>query len=300
MTVDAHVHIWDIDGGKFQVEYDWLADTSDVLRRTYTLDDLEPRLEEHGVGALVLVQASDSVAESHALLAAAAASPRPAAVVGWLPLHDPDAAAAELTRLRRPEFVGVRHMIHRDPDPAYLLRPEVSQSLSMLAEAGLSFDAVAETPELLAQVPVVAGEHPALTVVLDHLGKPPIAAGDWRRWADLLAAAAAAPNVVAKISGLATVSEPGFTAASWQRSVDHALAVFGPERLMVGGDWPFTLTAASYREVWRATLGTLTALSPAERTAVLSATASRIYKLPAPADARNTHSRNTQSEGVIE
>ncbi|WP_040829944.1 amidohydrolase family protein [Nocardia jiangxiensis] len=293
MTVDAHVHVWDITGGKFHVEYDWLTETSDVLYQSYTLDDLEPQLGEHEIGALVLVQASDSLAESHALLDAAATSPCPAGVVGWLPLHDPDRTAAELTRLRQPGFAGVRHMIHRDPDPAYLLRPEVSRSLALLAEAGLSFDAVAETLELLAQVPVIAAEHPTLSIVLDHLGKPPIAAGEWQPWADLLAAAAAPPNVVAKISGLATVSGPGFTAADWQRYVDHALEAFGPDRLMVGGDWPFTLTTASYSEVWRATLGTLAGLSPSDRSTVLSGTASRVYKLPAPAGIFHSH-----SEGV--
>ncbi|WP_153411850.1 amidohydrolase family protein [Nocardia macrotermitis] len=282
MTVDSHVHIWDIGGGKFHVEYDWLTDTSDVLYRTYTLNDLAPQLGEHRVGALVLVQASDSTAETRALLDAAARWPRPIAVVGWLPLHDPARAAFELERLRRPRLVGVRHLIHRDPDPEWLLRPQVSESLAMLAATGLSFDAVAETPELLAQVPWIAAEHPTLTVVLDHLGKPPIASGGWQPWADLLTAAAAAPNVVAKISGLATVSAPGFAAAHWQRYVDHALEVFGPDRLMVGGDWPFTLTAASYDEVWRTTLGTLSELDPADRVRILSTTAARVYRLPVP------------------
>lgn len=228
MTVDAHVHIWDIGGGKFHVEYDWLTDTSDVLYQTYTLDQLEPRLAEHGVGALVLVQASDSLAENQALLDAAQRAPCPATVVGWLPLHEPERVATLLPRLRHPGFVGVRHMIHRDPDPAWLLRPEVSQSLDQLARAGLSFDAVAERPELLAQVPVIAAAHPTLTVVLDHLGKPPIAERGWQPWADLLASAAEQPNVVAKISGLATVSAPGFTASDWQPYVEHALSVFGP------------------------------------------------------------------------
>ncbi|MEG8177749.1 amidohydrolase family protein [Nocardia terpenica] len=281
MTVDAHVHVWDIGGGKFHVEYDWLTDTSDVLYQTYTLDQLEPQLIEHGVGALVLVQASDSLAENQALLDAAQRALCPTTVVGWLPLHDPERVATLLPRLRHPDFVGVRHMIHRDPDPAWLLRPEVSESLDQLARARLSFDAVAERPELLAQVPVIAAAHPTLTVVLDHLGKPPIAERGWQPWADLLASAAEQPNVVAKISGLATVSAPGFTVSDWQPYVEHALSVFGPDRLMLGGDWPFTLTAASYREVWQATLGTLTGLSPADRERVLSGTARRVYRLSA-------------------
>lgn len=281
MTVDSHVHIWQVDGGKFDVEYDWLTETSDVLYRNYTLADVRPELAEHGVGAIVLVQASDSLAENRALLDAAAASPHPTAVVGWLPLHRPDLAAAELPALRaHPEFVGVRHMIHRDPDPKWLLRPEVSEGLSLLAEGGLVFDAVAERPDLLAQVPLIAHEHPDLTIVLDHLGKPPIATGGWQPWADLLAEAAAAPNVVAKISGLATVSGPEISARRWQPYVDHALEVFGPDRLMVGGDWPFTLTAASYRTVWQTTLETLNHLTSAARVQVLTEVAWRTYQLP--------------------
>lgn len=281
MTVDSHVHVWRIDGGIFNVEYDWLTETSDVLYRNYTLADVRPELAEHGVGAVVLVQASDSLAENRALLAAAAAAPHPVAVVGWLPLHRPDVVAAELPSLRaRPEFVGVRHMIHRDPDPKWLLRPEVSDSLAVLAQAGLVFDAVAERPDLLAQVPRIAREHPDLTVVLDHLGKPPIATGGWQPWADLLAEAAAQPNVVAKISGLATVSGAEISSPRWQPYVDQALAVFGPGRLMVGGDWPFTLTAASYRTVWHTTMGTLAHLTPADRVQILTEVPRRTYRLP--------------------
>lgn len=281
MTVDAHMHVWRVDGGEFDVEYDWLTETSDVLYRNYALPDVQPEFAEHGIGALVLVQASDSAAENRALLAAAAATPYPAAVVGWLPLHRPEVVAAELPRLRaHPEFVGVRHMIHRDPDPEWLLRPEVSDSLTLLAEAGLVFDAVAERPDLLAQVPVIAHAHPDLTIVLDHLGKPPIATGARQPWADLLADAAAAPNVIAKISGLATVSGSEISAARWQPYVDHALEVFGPGRLMVGGDWPFTLTAASYRTVWQTTLATLAALDPVDRVQILTEVAWRTYQLP--------------------
>ncbi|MFJ4655174.1 amidohydrolase family protein [Nocardia sp. NPDC088792] len=280
MTVDAHVHIWTIGGGKSHVEYDWLTDTSDVLYRTYTLGDAEPEFAEHGVDAAVLVQASDSLAENHALLEAAAHAKRPTAVVGWLPLHRPAEVATALPALvRRPEFAGVRHMIHRDPDPNWLLRPEVSASLDQLSEAGLVFDAVAERPDLLAQVPIIARAHPALTVVLDHLGKPPIATAEWQPWAELLAAAAAEPNVVAKISGLATVSGAEITAARWQPYIDHALSVFGPNRLMLGGDWPFTLTAASYRTVWRTTLATLDGLDTVDRALVLGEVAACTYRL---------------------
>ena len=125
----------------------------------------------------------------------------------------------------------------------------------------------------------MARRHPDLTIVLDHIGKPPISSGSFRPWADLLADIARCPNVVAKLSGLATVSGGDVSSHAWQPYVDHALTVFGPDRLMFGGDWPFTLTAATYEEVWDATSGTLQGLAPHEIEAVLSSTARRVYSL---------------------
>lgn len=272
--------MWDIGGGPSGVEYSWLTADSDVLYRTYTLQDLEPELQRRGVDSVVLVQASDSMAETETLLDAAERTTLRAAVVGWLPLNDPHQMEIELaSTVDRRRLVGVRHLIHVADDPRWLLRPSVLQSLGLLADAGLTFDAVAETPRLLAQVPVVARQHPNLTIVLDHLGKPPIAGGRWQPWADLLTEAAARPNVVGKISGLATVSGSRIGAAHWQPYVDHALETFGPERLMFGGDWPFTLTAASYEQVWDASIGTLSALNSEDRETVLSSTAERIYSM---------------------
>ena len=158
------------------------------------------------------------------------------------------------------------------------MRPDVADGLDLLAERGLTFDVCAETPELLALVPVVAAAHPSLTLVVDHLGKPPIRARGWEPWAGLLRNAAAAPNVVGKLSGLNTAAEDGWSAASFQRYVDHALEVFGPDRLMYGGDWPFALLAAdSYARIHAELVATLPA---GVRDAVLGGTAERVYLAP--------------------
>jgi L-fuconolactonase len=250
-----------------------------MLNRSYRLAELGPELAAVGVDALVLVQAADSEAETAELLRVAAESPVATRVVGWLPLADPDATAVALQRFhRRSALVGVRHLIHDEPDPEWLLRPDVRSGMDLIAAAGLVFDAVAERPELLAQLPVLARRHPTLTIVLDHLGKPGIATRSWQPWADLIAQAAGEPNVVAKISGLGTVSGADWTAADWRRYVDHALTVFGPDRLMLGGDWPVALQSGSYQHTWAVTLDVVDALSPAERSAVRAGTAGRIYR----------------------
>jgi L-fuconolactonase len=131
-------------------------------------------------------------------------------------------------------------------------------------------------------VPELAARHPGLSLVVDHLGKPPIRERAWLPWAKLLASAAEPPNVVAKLSGLNTAAAPGWSSSDFTPYVEHACSVFGPTRLMYGGDWPFArLAARSYEEVWNALLATVTALPEADRLAILGDTARRVYRLPA-------------------
>lgn len=278
-VIDAHVHVWDLADSPTRVDYPWLGPQLPLLNRSYELTELAPELAAAGVDAVVLVQAADAEAETEQLLRAAAGSPVPARVVGWLPLADPGATTVALQRFRdNPTLTGVRHLIHDEPDPQWLLRADVAQGMELVAEAGLSFDAVAEGPDLMAQLPTVAGRHPELTIVLDHLGKPPIAEAGWQPWADLLAEAAAEPNVVGKISGLGTASHPDWRPDHWQRYVGHAIDVFGPDRLMLGGDWPVALQAGSYADTWAATLAVLDGLTEPGRSRILGETAARVYR----------------------
>src|SRR4030095_16275700 len=72
-----------------------------------------------------------------------------------------------------------------------LAAPQVQDGLTLLAEQGLTFDVCAETAPLLRHVPTLAERHPTLSLVVDHLGKPPTRAHGSQPWADLLAAAEA-------------------------------------------------------------------------------------------------------------
>ncbi|MFG1947928.1 amidohydrolase family protein [Nonomuraea sp. NPDC048826] len=251
MIVDAHQHFWDLETG----EYPWLTPDSGVLYRTYGPEDLVPELRTVGVDRTVLVQAADSYAETDALLAHADAHPFIAGVVGWIDLTDPAEAAAALDRYRtRPKFVGVRHLIHDEPDPDWLVREGVLESLGLLAAAGLPFDVVSLLPRHLDHVVTVAERHPGLKLVVDHLSKPRIKDHAWEPWATQIAAAAACPNVFAKVSGLVTEADhERWTVEDLRPYVEYAVERFGPERLMFGSDWPVALLAADYATVWHVT-----------------------------------------------
>jgi L-fuconolactonase len=275
--VDAHQHLWDLERGK----YEWLSPEYGPLYRTFTADELEPQLRRAGVDATVLVQAADTLQDTESMLAVADRVAWVAGVVGWVPLTDPAGRDAALERFTaHSAFRGVRHLIHEEPDPDWVLQDAVRDGLRTLAARGLTFDVVAVLPRHLEHVPILARAIPDLRIVVDHLAKPPIKDRGWQPWADLLAAAAEHGNVFAKVSGLNTAADPEhWTATDLAPYIDHALACFGAERLMFGGDWPVAILAGDYQKVWEETNRALAGLSDAERAAVLGGTALHFYGL---------------------
>lgn len=272
MIVDAHQHFWNVETGG----YPWLTPDLGVLYRTYTPDDLVPELAQAGVDATVLVQAANSYADTDAMLAQADAHDFIAGVVGWVPLTAPEEAAEALDRYQKHrKFVGVRHLIHDEPDPDWLLQEPVLESLGILAARNLTFDLVSLLPRHLDHAVTLAERHPALKIVIDHLSKPRIKERGWEPWAAQMAAAAAYPNVYAKVSGLVTEADHAdWTVEDLRPYVEYAVETFGPDRLMIGSDWPVVLQAADYQTAWQVMSALLGAT---DREKVLGGTAGRFY-----------------------
>jgi L-fuconolactonase len=174
-------------------------------------------------------------------------------------------------------LVGVRHLINVEPDPDWIVRPDVLNGLRVLAARGLTFDYVGILPRHLEHVPLVAQHVPDLRIVID---KPPIAAREFEPWSSLLARAARMPNVFAKVSGLDAGGAEDWSAADIAPYIDRALELFGPERLMFGSDWPVTALRGGYSNVWRETNVALASLLRDERDRILGGTAVAFYRLP--------------------
>jgi L-fuconolactonase len=273
--IDAHHHLWD-PGRR---EYPWLAGTAlDPIRRPYTVDDLR---QVTTADATILVQTVSSDAETDEFLATAVASGGLVrGVVGWVDLTV-DGVADRLAVLRtRGPLVGIRHQVETEPDPGWLLRPDVLRGLTAVADASLTYDLLVN-PAQYASAAEIADRLPSARFVLDHAGKPPIAAGELDEWATAITAIARRPNVFCKLSGFVTEADwTSWTVEDLAPYADHVLTTFGPERIVFGSDWPVCELAATYGEVLDAARELTAGLSPTERADVFDETARRAYPLP--------------------
>ncbi|WP_394820941.1 amidohydrolase family protein [Pendulispora albinea] len=281
MIVDAHHHVWDLtvrDQG-------WIGDDLRKIRRNYSLDDLAPLAAESGVYATVLVQTIAVAEETPELLALASSSDLVAAVTGWVDLTSPSVGDDVARLLEGPggrALRAIRHPVQGEADPSWLCREDVRRGLSAVADAGLVYELLILPHQLPAAERTVAAL-PHLQFVLDHGAKPPIAAGHMEPWGSALERLAAHPNVTCKLSGLVTEARwTTWTVEDLRPYVMLLVEAFGPERLIFGSDWPVCLLAAEYAEVLAASQQLTSALSTAERDAIFSGTARKIYRLPEP------------------
>jgi L-fuconolactonase len=274
LIVDAHHHFWDPS----RRDYPWMGDELAAIRRRFGPEELSPLVEAASVDRTVLVQTVSSLDETREFLATAATTDYIAGVVGWVNLID-SAVADTLADLRSGPggnfLVGVRHQVHDEPDPSWLLREDVQSGIQAVGDAGLVYDLLVKTRELPAAVET-ARRNPDMRFVLDHMAKPRIAAGPHdTEWERAIAPLAENQNVSCKLSGLATEANwTDWKPEDLQPYVSQALEWFGPTRCMFGSDWPVCLLAAEYLrvvETMRSIVG--------DDDDVFGATASRVYRL---------------------
>ena len=277
--VDAHHHVWDLDVR----DQPWITgDAMAPIRRSFGIDDLAGKAAAAGVAATIVVQTVAEIGETEELLDLAQATPLVAGVVGYVDLAAPD-VGEQLDRLQeRPSggwLAGIRNLVQDEPDPGWLVRPAVVAGLREVARRDLVYDLLIRPHQLDAALATVT-QVPDGRYVLDHLAKPPVAAEGWEPWGSRLAALATRGNVAAKISGLVTeASWDCWSTSDLRPFVDHALAAFGPERLLFGSDWPVCTLAAPYCRVVAAAEELVDGLSASERAAVMGGTAATVYGL---------------------
>jgi L-fuconolactonase len=272
--IDAHLHIWE----RAASDYAWLG-PEDELFADFPAERAAVELAASGIDHAILVQADDTELDTRYLLDVAEHNSWVAGVVGWVPLDDPARAIDQLDELAsRPALQGIREMIHVKADREYLARRGVRDSLKAVADRKLAFDIPDAWPDHLHAVPALADALPDLTIVVDHLGKPPRSPGEFDTWRNLMIDCASRPNVVTKFSGLSDYSSMRGTDAT-RAVLDIALAVFGSSRICWGSDWPISTKFGDYASTWSSAVGLVSELSQGEQADLLFGAAARAYRV---------------------
>lgn len=276
-AIDGHQHFWDAAARRPR----WVSRDLEELDATFLADDLAPLLFRNRIAGSIAVQADRTDEESEFLLSVAEETSWVEAVVVWLDLRSSRQSRAQLARLAgHPKLRGVREPLSDRECPGWLLQPETLRSIELVEERGLVLEIAAIFPAQFSEIGYLAARFPRLTIIVDHLGKPPVGTDAMGAWAHGLSAVAEHPNVHAKISGLTTtVRGRKWTATTFASAVEAAARVFAPDRLIAGSDWPVCLLNGTYDQVWKTTERLARRVFPGCEELVLGATARRVYRL---------------------
>jgi L-fuconolactonase len=276
MKIDAHQHFWLYNN----IDYSWIDDRMTVLKRNYLPGDLQPELTSAAFSGSVVVQARQTVEESRWLLQLADQYDFIKGVVGWVDLCSENELKRQLDEFSKSKkFVGVRHVVHDEPDDNFMLHDDFLNGISLLKEYNLTFDLLL-FPKHLPVAQVVVSMFPEQKFVLDHISKPMIKSRIINPWKEDLFRLAVHKNVWCKLSGMVTE-------ADWKKQapedfypyLDIVFDAFGYDRIMIGSDWPVCRLAGEYNDVISITEGYISGMAPEIRQRILGLNSIDFYGL---------------------
>ena len=275
MRLDSHQHFWKYNPAH-QV---WMTDAMAVLRRDYLPGELQPILEVIGFDGTIAVQARQMTEETEWLLKLADEHDFIKGVVGWVDLRSPKLREQLEGYSKHPKLVGVRHVVHDEPDDHFMLLPEFRRSLAQLGEFGLTYDLLLFPKHLPVAVKLVT-EFPDQLFVLDHIAKPGIRECQVSPWKEDLKRLAEFPNVFCKLSGMVTEAKwKQWQPEDFRRYLDLVIESFGTDRVMIGSDWPVCTLSGDYASTMRIVIHYAQQFSAKVRDDILGGNCARFYHL---------------------
>lgn len=275
--IDAHQHFWKYS----KKEYAWISDQMSVLQKDFLASNLEPLLKNNGFSGCIAVQARQSEKENDFLLEEARSSTIVKGIVGWTDLRSYQLGEALEKWSANKEIVGFRHIVQDEEDPNFLLGMEFVDGIKMLDLFNYTYDLLIyerQMPQAIRFLDKLSGQQ---KIVLDHIGKPLIKERLTNNWKDSLKEMAKYPELSIKISGLVTEAKwEAWDEDTFKPYLDLVVEAFGPDRIMVGSDWPVCLLAAdSYSKVIDITSNYFVDFSEEDKAKIFGRNCSKFYNV---------------------
>jgi L-fuconolactonase len=273
--IDAHQHFWN-----YNEERDtWITPEMSILRSDYYPNYSEPLFREQGFTGCVAVQADSSEEETLFLLALAEQNEFIQGVVGWVYLQSANIEDRLAYFSQFEAIKGFRHIVQGEKDPNFLARREFIRGVKTLASFDLSYDLLIYPHQIKSAI-TFCETCADQKIVLDHLAKAPLKSRNIQEWKKDILPFARLSHVSAKISGIVTeAANQNWTQEQVNEIVEVALDVFGPDRLMIGSDYPVVLVNSSLERWVQSFQEALKNLSATEKDKIYNKNVTEFYQL---------------------
>jgi predicted TIM-barrel fold metal-dependent hydrolase len=311
--VDPHHHLWDRDEHRYLLDQ-LLADTRSGHNITHSvfvecgsMYRVDGPTEMKPVGEIEFVNGTSAMSASGRY----GKSRLCAGIVGHADLRLGDGVARVLEAQIAAgdgRYRGIRHSVTWDPSEMFS-RGRTNSPKGQMADATwragfarlaplkMTFEAWLYHPQLL-ELAELARAFPQTTIILNHVGGP-LGTGPYKdkkeetfaQWKAGIAELGKCPNVVVKLGGLGMLfgmfdfhtrdvpPSSADLASAYKPYIDTCIAAFGPDRGMFESNFPPDGVSSSYAVCWNAFKRLAANFSAAEKAALFSGTAKRVYRL---------------------
>ncbi len=243
--IDSQVHIW----AENTPERPWAPNMEGRahLPEPLSAQRLLGMMDEAGVDAAILVPPSLEGDRNDLALAAAQKFPDRFAVMGRIDLARPQPRDALASWRAQPGMRGLRLTFHRPDTRAQLIDGTADWLWPAAEKHGVPV--MVHAPDGLPKLAEIAGRHPGLTLIVDHMGfgretmDANAPAGAAR-----IAALARCPNVSVKVSALPCFSSEPYPFRNLNEPLRRVIEAFGPRRCFWGSDLSRMLAHCTYRQ----------------------------------------------------
>ncbi len=286
--IDTHIHLWETKHP--ELKWVWLDKDAmhpilgniDAIKSVaFVLNDLWAEARFSNISGFVHVQAAigspDPVTETVWLTEMAKTDPAPMRIIGDTALGKDDAISVLERHMQSPLFVGVRDFSAEPMLASKTIIPAYEKSLVFMAKNKLVFDLDCEWQNM-DQAIELANRHPDLPIVLQHIGFPRKRDDEYfKNWSAAVKRLGKTQSVTMKISGLG-MTDPRFTKESLRKWVDTCVEAFGPDRCVLGSNWPVDRLYSSYDTIISFLREYISGLSASEQEKICNGNAKNLYK----------------------